>query len=197
MVYNYTQIGVSNFQQNILNEIQTKMNADLGNIVTCISSVVSTTTTGYDVTFTTNVASDITTLITSFNSHYLYTYNYTTSLLPFNTSQLRVSSTTFTRTDVFYLPSNVDGDGGNITSVYLLFNTYGNSVMSYYSFRLYNTSNNTVIIDVTPLTSNTMTLAMSMSLLNEPCIFEVQMKTSNTNYQISLSFLQFIFTNSY
>jgi hypothetical protein len=42
-----------------------------------------------------------------------------------------------------------------------------------------------------------MTLAMSMSLLNEPCVFEVQMKTSNINYQISLSFLQFIFTMPY
>jgi hypothetical protein len=197
MVYNYTQIGVSSFKQNILNEIQTKMNADLGNIITCISSVVSTTSTGYDVTFTTNVASDIKTLLASFNSYYLSTFNYTTSLLPFNTSQLRVSSTTFTRTDVFYLPSNVDDSGGNITLVYLLFNTYGNNVMSYYGFRLYNTNNNTVIIDVTPITSNTMTLAMSMSLLNEPCVFEVQMKTSNTNYQISLSFLQFIFTNQY
>jgi hypothetical protein len=132
--------NVANFQQNILNAIQTQMNIDLGNIIVGMNSDQNNDST-YNVTIVTNAATTTSALQTSFNNHCFSTYSYQTSTLAFNTSQLRVKSSVFTTTDTFYLSSNVDSTGGNISSGLLVFNTFGNTDLTCYEFRLYETYN--------------------------------------------------------
>ena len=190
--FSYILLNVTSFQQNILNAIQTQMNIDLGNIIIGMNSEQNNDST-YNVTINTNTAATKNILQTSFNNHCFSTYTYQTSTLPFNTSQLRVKSTVFTTTDTFYLGSNVDTFGGNVTSGFLVFNFFGNTDASCYEFRIYNTTNNTVIYSSNTIT-NPMTIPLSMSVINEPCTFMLQLRTTNISNALALVYFQLNYT---